>query len=231
MFKQVTPSKLEPFIAIGIGIGVFFIVYLLILGFDKVNPFNEQGTTTATSQQNSETKADSLGTVTYKASDVRVIDGDTVAVMNSDTHKEVSVRLLYIDTPESVHPTKNVQAYGKKASQYAKDLVKHAKKVSFVVTGKDRYDRTLALVKIDGVSLEELMLKSGLAKIAYVNLDKPSESDVVNLYKKEQLALFKQAESSAKKQKLRIWQDPSYIKNNDFSEFKKLDEIPNPVVK
>src|SRR4051794_17790781 len=50
---------------------------------------------------------------------VKVVDGDTIDVRyDGDTHR---VRLLNIDTPETVDPEKPVQCLGPEASDYVKD--------------------------------------------------------------------------------------------------------------
>ena len=50
---------------------------------------------------------------------IRVIDGDTVKI---DYNGEATnVRLIGVDTPETVHPSKPVEAYGKEASQFYKE--------------------------------------------------------------------------------------------------------------
>ena len=53
---------------------------------------------------------------------VRVVDGDTIVI--SDKGKDVKVRLVGVDTPETVHPTKPVEHYGKEASRFTQNLLK-----------------------------------------------------------------------------------------------------------
>ncbi len=53
---------------------------------------------------------------------VRVIDGDTVVLLMDG--KETKVRLIGVDTPETVHPSKPVEAYGKEASRFTENLLK-----------------------------------------------------------------------------------------------------------
>ncbi len=53
---------------------------------------------------------------------VRVVDGDTIII--SKDGQEVRVRLIGVDTPETVHPRKKVQFYGREASQFTKNLLK-----------------------------------------------------------------------------------------------------------
>src|SRR5699024_9991397 len=60
----------------------------------------------------------------------RVIDGDTISVISPETGKEERVRLLLIDTPESVHPDGLIEAYGLEASDYAKEYFKNTKTVT-----------------------------------------------------------------------------------------------------
>ena len=55
----------------------------------------------------------------------RVVDGDTV-VLKIDG-KSVKVRLVGVDTPETVHPNKPVQRYGKEASRFLSNLLKSEK--------------------------------------------------------------------------------------------------------
>lgn len=53
---------------------------------------------------------------------VRIIDGDTLVV--SINNKDITVRLIGVDTPETVHPQKQVEAYGKEASAFLSNLLK-----------------------------------------------------------------------------------------------------------
>jgi endonuclease YncB( thermonuclease family) len=50
-----------------------------------------------------------------------VIDGDTVKLVIDG--KPTTVRLIGIDTPETVHPTKPVEPYGKRANEFLHNLV------------------------------------------------------------------------------------------------------------
>src|SRR4051812_25037158 len=49
---------------------------------------------------------------------LRVIDGDTIVVEIEG--KQVKVRLIGVDTPETVHPTKKVEYFGREASAFTK---------------------------------------------------------------------------------------------------------------
>lgn len=74
---------------------------------------------------------------------VRTVDGDTV-VVNIDG-KETKVRLIGVDTPETVDPRKPVEHYGKQASQFTRNLLKgESVYLEYDQTKTDKYGRTLA---------------------------------------------------------------------------------------
>lgn len=77
---------------------------------------------------------------------VRVIDGDTVEV-SIGGHDE-TVRLLGIDTPETVKPDSPVECYGPEASATTKSLLPEGTGVRLVrdVEPRDGYGRLLAYV-------------------------------------------------------------------------------------
>ena len=77
---------------------------------------------------------------------VDVSDGDTITV--SLGGREGKVRLIGVDTPETVHPTKPVGCYGPEASAFTKAQLPKGTKVKLVrdVEARDYYDRLLAYV-------------------------------------------------------------------------------------
>ena len=56
---------------------------------------------------------------------IRVVDGDTIVVIRDGSN--VSIRLQGVDTPETKHPSKPVQAYGKEASLFLANLLQGEK--------------------------------------------------------------------------------------------------------
>ena len=106
----------------------------------------------------------------------RVVDGDTIIV--ADRYgKELTVRMIGIDTPESVNPdeTKNNE-YGEMASDYTKELLQDIKKVylQFDEQNEDKYGRTLAYVWLysqvdvsDTDDIKNYMLNAMLVKDGY----------------------------------------------------------------
>jgi micrococcal nuclease len=77
---------------------------------------------------------------------VSVSDGDTFTV-KIDGKKE-RVRLIGVDTPETVHPTKGVQCFGPEASDFTKHNLAIGTRVRLVrdVEARDKYKRLLAYV-------------------------------------------------------------------------------------
>jgi micrococcal nuclease len=77
---------------------------------------------------------------------VRVIDGDTIVVRGPGGRTE-DVRLIGIDTPETVDPRRPVGCFGPQASAYAKHLLTGRRVIlRYDRETKDRYGRFLAYV-------------------------------------------------------------------------------------
>lgn len=100
----------------------------------------------------------------------KCVDGDTFKVLLDD--KEYTVRMLAIDTPESVHPSKGVEYYGKEASDFTCDKVTKAKTIELEYDDNsdklDKYGRLLAWVFVDDELLQQTLIEQGYAKIAYL---------------------------------------------------------------
>lgn len=98
---------------------------------------------------------------------VRVIDGDTILVRGAGGRIE-DVRLLGIDTPETVDPRKPVQCYGPEASAFAKHLATgRAVTLTYDRELHDRYGRFLAYVWLAGrppLFLNALLVQRGYAR-------------------------------------------------------------------
>lgn len=91
---------------------------------------------------------------------VRVIDGDTLVVDYNG--KEERVRLIGVDTPETVHPTKWVDPYGQEASDFAKNALENKTvQLEFDVEERDQYGRLLAYVWINGKMFNKTLLEEG----------------------------------------------------------------------
>lgn len=136
----------------------------------------------------------------------RAVDGDTIKVTyngNVDT-----VRYLLIDTPETKKPNSCVQPYGEDASKRNKELVNSGKLQLEFDKGdrRDKYGRLLAYVYVDGKSVQETLLKEGLARVAYVYEPNTKYIDQ-----------FKKDEQEAKSEKLSIWSKNGYVTDRGFN--------------
>ena len=103
-----------------------------------------------------------------RAEVVRVVDGDTIVVTVAGT--EERVRLIGIDTPESVDPRSPVDCFGPEASRATAELLPAGTAVRLVrdVEPRDRFDRLLAYVyrADDGTFVNLALAASGFAHAA-----------------------------------------------------------------
>jgi len=148
----------------------------------------------------------------------KCVDGDTAKVILNK--EEITVRFLAIDTPESVHPTIGEEPFGKDASNFTCEKLKNAKKIELEYDSNsdktDKYDRHLAWVFVDNYLLQDLLIKEGLAEVAYLYDD----------YK--YTSTLQDHQSVAKAKKIGIWSENTTIlkadtKNNNKTEIKEYD--------
>lgn len=137
----------------------------------------------------------------------RVVDGDTMKV--SVNGKEETVRLLLVDTPETVHPNKEVQPFGPEASKFAKDMLTNQQvQLELDVSERDKYGRLLAYLHINGKMFNELLLEKGLARVAYIYA--PNTKHVDEFY---------DIQKKAQKSGIGIWSIENYvIEDKGFNE-------------
>ncbi|MCE9541807.1 thermonuclease family protein [Candidatus Kaiserbacteria bacterium] len=131
---------------------------------------------------------------------VKVVDGDTITVLKNG--KNMTVRLIGVDTPETVDPRKPVQCFGKEASDETKKILggQYARLELDPSQGEfDKYGRTLAYVyapaniRPEGILVNEYLISEGYAHEYTYNL--PYK------YQKE----FKAAEVSARTNEKGLW--------------------------
>lgn len=112
--------------------------------------------------------------VTYDATVLRVIDGDTVAFkaewLPDPLKKELSIRIFGVDTPEkgSRAQCTSEDLLGKAATNFTKDTIANGKKLQIVLMSWDKYGgRVLGDVLVDGESLRMLLINKGYAREYY----------------------------------------------------------------
>jgi micrococcal nuclease len=125
---------------------------------------------------------------------VRVVDGDTIVVSPNE-----KVRLIGVDTPETVHPKKAVACFGKEAKQFTRDAVEGKTirlvldKVNTKRRHRDQYGRTLAYAYLaDGTMLNAELIRQGYAH-AYTR------------FQFRHLVEFRELESAARAEAVGLW--------------------------
>src|SRR5690606_13467423 len=104
--------------------------------------------------------------VKTKTTVVSIVDGDTIKIdWNGKTE---SIRLIGVDTPETVHPNKPVQEYGKEASDFTKaQLTGETVFVEVDIEQRDRYGRLLGYVYTeDGTMFNARLIAEGYGQLA-----------------------------------------------------------------
>lgn len=101
---------------------------------------------------------------TQKVKLVRVVDGDTLVLNIHGENKKI--RLIGMNSPESVKPHSPIECFGKEASVHAKEILKN-KNLSFTPDSsqgtRDRFGRLLAYVFMNGKNFAEMMIADGYA--------------------------------------------------------------------
>jgi micrococcal nuclease len=89
---------------------------------------------------------------------LRVIDGDTIELDGGER-----VRLIGVDTPETVDPRRPVQYFGKEASAFTRRMAEGKNvRLEQDEDTRDRYGRTLAYVYLqDGTFLNAEIIRQG----------------------------------------------------------------------
>lgn len=143
-----------------------------------------------------------------------VTDGDTISV--DVDGKEYKIRMVGVDTPETVHPNKPVEYYGKEASNFTKkSLTGKTVYLQKDVSDTDRYGRLLRYIWIKRPSsdnpteneIREMMYNAILVKegYAYVYIYQP---DI------RYNDFFRTLQTHARENKIGLWADPSQTKED-----------------
>jgi endonuclease YncB( thermonuclease family) len=137
---------------------------------------------------------------------VRVVDGDSVK--GSFGNQEETIRLLLVDTPETVHPDKPVQPFGPESSDFAREMLEGKDvQIEIDVSERDKYGRLLAYLWIGDEMFNELLLEQGLARVAYVYPP--------NIKYVEQ---FRDTQKKAQLAGIGIWSVENYAQEDGFNE-------------
>src|SRR5699024_4246142 len=125
----------------------------------------------------------------------KFVDGDTTRFYYNG--EDVSFSNLLIDTPETKHPRVGQQPFGPEASARTQELLSNASVIEVehdIGEKVDKYNRHLAYIWADGVMVNEVLVREGLAQVNYVYPPNTRHLD-----------RLKEAERLAKEEGLGIW--------------------------
>ena len=133
-----------------------------------------------------------------------VHDGDTISVQMDG--REEKVRMIGVDTPETVKPNSPVECYGVKASNHLKELLS-GKSVRLesdpINQNRDRYDRLLRYVYTeDGTLVNKQIIEQGYG-FAYLSFPFTKAEE------------FRQAQVTARQNNVSVWSGECTIENPD----------------
>jgi micrococcal nuclease len=142
-------------------------VAVLVVNMRRAEP--EAGPDAAPAPTPAPTPAPGSGpAVDGNAEVVRVVDGDTVEVAIDGEPEPETVRLIGIDTPESVARDRPNECFGEEASARTADLLPEGTPVRLErdVEARDRYGRLLAYVRRarDGLLVNHDLVAGGFAE-------------------------------------------------------------------
>lgn len=119
----------------------------------------------------------------------KVIDGDTIEIETGER-----VRFIGVDTPETVHPKKSVQCFGKEASNKTKGLLEG--KIVYLekdISHTDRYDRLLRYIYLPNpdapqevIFVNEYLIEQGYGRVITYPPDVKYHPQLLEAQKKAQ---------------------------------------------
>ncbi len=180
-----------------IKIYTILLIVLFTISCRVVPVQQEQPSSTNTIDQKSENE--------FSGKVVGIADGDTATVLD-ESNTQHKIRFLGIDAPEKA------QAFGQKSKQNLSDLI-FGKTVTFQVLKRDKYNREVARVLLDGRDINLQQVKDGFAWH-------------YKEYRREQTAddqrLYAEAEKEARNAKRGLWFDAQPQTPSDFRKEEKL---------
>lgn len=141
------------------------------------------------------------------------LDGNTIKVIYNG--KEETVRYLMVDTPKEKKSKGCGQPYAMDATKRNKQLV-HSGNVTiefeFGKSNTDKDGRLLAYVFVNGTSIQETLLKEGLARVS------------ANDQQRYKYTIpFISAQTIAKNNQLNIWSKADYVTDTGFKQCKQSE--------
>lgn len=129
--------------------------------------------------------------------DFKVYDGDTADfILDRATEPSIKARFLLMDAPE----IRGGVPYSKAARKRVNQIFEEAELIQIEYEGpkKDKYQRDLVHVWVDGHLLSEILIREGYAIARYIHQYLPNSQYVKAIY---------EAQEKAKYEGLRVWVD------------------------
>lgn len=150
-FKQLLPRRPKGWMAV--------LAAMLVLSIFAVEFYQSDSSSNQDASSQAKTNPGQLYPV------VKVADGDTITIMVGDAH--VPLRLIGVDTPESVDPRRPVECFGQEAAQFTRQHLE-GKQVYVMADPTqqdvDVYGRLLRYVTLeDGRDFNALLISEGYA--------------------------------------------------------------------
>ena len=137
----------------------------------------------------------------YETTVTRIVDGDTVVAQVNN--KQEKIRIIGINTPESVDPRRPVECFGKEASAQASALLLN-KRVT--LEERDRHGRMLGYIKLsDGTDFGKEMIETGYAYS-------------FKSYSHPRLAGYNRIEKIARKNSTGLWAPGACLESDETKE-------------
>lgn len=134
---------------------------------------------------------------------VQVKDGDTIVISPGEGERYIICRIYGIDAPEGAKKGKVGQPYGEDATKELKRLVLGIT-VEVEGRGKDRYGRSICVIRSNGQDIGLEIVKRGYAWAYVQYLKRPHASEYI------------EAEKEARSKRLGLWQDYNPIPPWEF---------------
>ena len=153
------PSKFKK-LSIILGLIGAFLFGLSFTSYNKSTTVKSSPTPQIISAKTEATSQSGISSGTVKVT--RVIDGDTIEIDGGQR-----IRLIGIDTPETVDPRQAVACFGKEASHETKSLLE-GKSVTLEkdVSETDKYSRLLRYVFLDNLFVNDYLVRQGFAQVS-----------------------------------------------------------------
>ncbi|MBI4057696.1 thermonuclease family protein [Candidatus Microgenomates bacterium] len=188
LFKRASTRK------VGFVLATLTIIFSFILTGVLVDKFPTSPKQTAqvgsVSTETTPTPASTVSSASSLTPDPNITIAKVINVVDGDTFKLDSgkvVRMIGIDTPETVHPSRPVQCYGEEASSKTEELIEGKEiKLEKDVSEVDKYGRLLRYVYAGDLFVNEYLVREGFAMSSSYPPDIKYQDKFVEAQKKAQ---------------------------------------------